>query len=118
MAASLLHQVANNSPLKIQSRAGWFTALTICQSRVICPRLMTLSFLSLMVYKTVKGLSMYKESDIAYEKGQFWVLNLGSKGFEVYKNGLTHSTRCAVIGFQGQNGLDRAIVEIDRRLAA
>ena len=71
-----------------------------------------------MVYKTVKGLSMYKESDIAYEKGQFWVLNLGSKGFEVYKNGLTHSTRCAVIGFSGQNGLDRAIVEINRRLAA
>ena len=118
MAASLLHQVANNSPLKIQSRAGWFTALTICQSRVICPRLMTWNILSLMVYKTVKGLSMYKESDIAYEKGQFWVLNLGSKGFEVYKNGITHSTRCAVIGFSGQNGLDRAIVEINRRLAA
>ena len=74
--------------------------------------------LLLMVYKTVKRLTMYKESDIAYEKSQFWVLNLGSKGFEVYKNGLTHSTRCAVIGFQGQNGLDRAIVEIDRRLAA
>ena len=118
MDASLLHQVANNSPLKIQSRAGWFTALTICQSRVICPRLMTWNILSLMVYKTVKGLSMYKESDIAYEKGQFWVLNLGSKGFEIYKNGLTHSTRCAVIGFSGQNGLDRAIVEINRRLAA
>ena len=118
MTASLLHQVANNSPLKIQSRAGWFTALTICQSRVICPRLMTWNILSLMVYKTVKGLSMYKESDIAYEKGQFWVLNLGSKGFEIYKNGLTHSTRCAVIGFSGQNGLDRAIVEINRRLAA
>ena len=71
-----------------------------------------------MVYKTVKRLTMYRESDIAYEKGQFWVLNLGSKGFEVYKNGITHSTRCAVIGFSGQNGLDRAIVEIDRRLAS
>lgn len=59
----------------------------------------------------------YKESDIAYEKGCFWVLNLGSKGFEVYKTGITHSTRCAVIGFSGQNGLDRAILEIDRRLA-
>ena len=118
MAASSLPQVANNSPLKTQSRAGWFTALTICQSRVICPRPMTWNILSLMVYKTVKGLSMYKESDIAYEKGQFWVLNLGSKGFEIYKNGLTHSTRCAVIGFSGQNGLDRAIVEINRRLAA
>lgn len=68
--------------------------------------------------KQSKWLTMYKESDIAYEKGQFWVLNLGSKGFEVYKNGITHSTRCAVIGFLGQNGLDRAILEIDRRLAA
>lgn len=60
----------------------------------------------------------YKESDIAYEKGQFWVLNLGSKGFEVYKIGLTHSTRRAIIGFSGQKGLDRAILEIDRRLTA
>ena len=76
------------------------------------------NILLLMVYKTVKRLTMYKESDIAYEKGQFWVLNLGSKGFEVYKNGITHSTRCAVIGFSGQSGLDRAILEIDRRLAA
>jgi hypothetical protein len=65
-----------------------------------------------------KGLTMYKESDIAYEKGSFWVLNLGSKGFEVYKIGITHSTRCAVIGFSGQIGLDRAIAEIDRRLTA
>lgn len=58
----------------------------------------------------------YKESDIAYGKGPYWVLNTGSKGFEVYKNGITHSTRCAVIGYQGKNGLDRAILEIDRRL--
>lgn len=58
----------------------------------------------------------YKESDIAYEKGLYWVLNMKSKGFEVYKNGITHSTRCAVIGYQGQNGLNRAILEIDRRL--
>ena len=118
MAASLLPQVAKNLHLKTLLKAGWFTGLTICQLQAICPRPMTLNILSLMVYKTVKGLSMYKESDIAYEKGQFWVLNLGSKGFEIYKNGLTHSTRCAVIGFSGQNGLDRAIVEINRRLAA
>ena len=72
---------------------------------------------SFTLLKQFKGLTMYKESDIAYEKGCFWVLNLGSKGFEVYKNGLTHSTRCAVIGFSGQNGLDRAILEIDRRLS-
>ena len=71
-----------------------------------------------ILLKQSKGLTMYKETDIAYEKGCFWVLNLGSKGFEVYKTGITHSTRCAVIGFSGQTGLDRAILEIDRRLAA
>ena len=58
----------------------------------------------------------YKESDITYEKGPYWVLNTGLKGFEVYKTGITHSTRCAVIGYKGQNGLDRAILEIERRL--
>ena len=60
----------------------------------------------------------YKESQIAYEKGPFWVLNLGSKGFEVYKIGITHSTRCAVIGYQGSKGLERAKTEIDRRMIA
>jgi hypothetical protein len=59
---------------------------------------------------------MYKESDIAYEKGPFWVLNLKAKGFEVYKTGITHSTRCARIGFTGAEGLKRAIAEIDRRI--
>ena len=59
----------------------------------------------------------YKESDIAYEQGNFWVLNLGSKGFEVYKTGITHSTRCAVIGYSGSNGLTLAIQEVQRRLA-
>jgi hypothetical protein len=60
---------------------------------------------------------MYKESDIAYEKGPFWVLNLKAKGFEVYRTGITHSTRCARIGFTGAEGLKRAIAEIDRRIA-
>jgi hypothetical protein len=60
---------------------------------------------------------MYKESDIAYEKGPFWVLNLKVKGFEVYRTGITHSTRCAQIGFTGDEGLKRAIAEIDRRMA-
>lgn len=59
---------------------------------------------------------MYKELDIAYEKGPYWVLNMGLKGFEIYKTGITHSTRCAVIGYQNQKGLDRSIAEIDRRL--
>ena len=59
---------------------------------------------------------MYKESQIAYEKGIYWVLNLGKKGFEVYKTGITHSTRCAQIGYEGEKGLTRAKAEIDRRL--
>lgn len=57
----------------------------------------------------------YKESDIAFESDHHWVLNLGSKGFEVYRNELTHSVRCAVIGFTGQKGLERAKAEIARR---
>lgn len=60
---------------------------------------------------------MYKESDIAYEKGPFWVLNLKAKGFEVYKTGISYSTRCAIIGYTGDKGLARAIAEIERRLA-
>lgn len=60
---------------------------------------------------------MYRESDIAYEKDPFWVLNLEAKGFEVYKTGITHSTRCAQIGYTGANGFARAIAEIERRLA-
>ena len=59
----------------------------------------------------------YTETQIAYEKADYWVLKLGFKGFEVYRNGITHSTRCAVIGYQGEKGLSRAIAEIDRRLA-
>jgi hypothetical protein len=57
---------------------------------------------------------MIRESDIAYERGEYWVLRT-SKGFEVYKNGITHSVRCAIIGFRGDGGLARAVAEIDRR---
>ena len=59
---------------------------------------------------------MTRESDIAYERGEYWVLRVGKdKGYEVYKNGITHSTRCAIIGFPDDVGLARAIAEIDRR---
>ena len=30
------------------------------------------------------------------------------KGFEIYQNGLTHSTRCAIIGFHGEERLNCA----------
>ena len=58
---------------------------------------------------------MFKESQIVYETHKYWVLDLGSKGFEVYRKTITHSERCARIGFTGTNGLDRAKLEIERR---
>ena len=57
---------------------------------------------------------MTRESDIAYESEDYWVLKT-RKGFEVYRKRITHSVRCAIIGYPGQKGLDRAIAEIARR---
>lgn len=57
-----------------------------------------------------------KESDILYESGDYWIARTPRrKGFEVYKIGATHSTRCAIIGYEGQKGLDLAKEEIKRR---
>lgn len=58
---------------------------------------------------------MTKEEDIIFESGNYWIFDAKQKGFEVYKSGITHSTRCAVIGFTGQAGIDRAKQEIKRR---
>ena len=55
--------------------------------------------------------------DIIFETDQYWVKRV-PKGFEVYKIGLTHSTRVAVIGYTGDKGLQRAKLEIERREAA
>ena len=57
-----------------------------------------------------------RERDIAFERGDYWVLRVRT-GFEVYRIGVTHSTRCAVIGFKGAEGMRRAIAEIDRRIS-
>lgn len=58
---------------------------------------------------------MYNASQIAYENGEFWVLTLpDSGGYEVYRKGITHSTRCAHYG-RIQNALQRAIADADRR---
>jgi len=58
-----------------------------------------------------------KESDILFEKGDYFVLaSKAFNGYEVYKNGATHATRCASIGYAGKIGLDKAIQEIERRL--
>lgn len=59
---------------------------------------------------------MTKLSDIVFKTAKHWVLRT-PKGFEVYFISITHSTRCAVIGYTGQNGLDRAKAEIARREA-
>jgi len=60
---------------------------------------------------------MLKESDILFEKGDYWVKETPKGGYKVYKTGITHSTRCAQIGFKGAPGLQRAKDEIDRRIA-
>lgn len=49
-----------------------------------------------------------------YENGDYWVAK-AKKGYEVYRTGITHSTRCAIIGYEGQKGLDMAKAEADRR---
>ena len=59
---------------------------------------------------------MTNVADIVFERGDYWVKR-AAKGFEVYKTGVTHSTRCAIIGYEGQKGLDRAKQEIERRLS-
>lgn len=60
---------------------------------------------------------MTTEKEIAYENATHWVLDRGNKGFEVYRNESTHSVRCAVIGYTGNKGLQRAISEADKRNA-
>ncbi len=58
---------------------------------------------------------MLQESDIVYQQGGFWAVKT-LKGFEIYKDGVTHAVRCAVIGFTGVEGLRRVKAEIERRL--
>jgi hypothetical protein len=55
--------------------------------------------------------------DIVFETDRYWVKRV-PKGFEVYKTGITSSTRVAVIGYTGDKGLQRAKQEIERREAA
>lgn len=56
-----------------------------------------------------------KEIDIVYEKDDYWVLKIAS-GYEVYKSVVTHSIRVAQIGWNGEQGLEKAKNEIDRRI--
>lgn len=57
-------------------------------------------------------------SDILYENGNYWV-RMHEKGwYEVYRVGITHSVRCATIGYKGNEGLTRAITECNKRAAS
>lgn len=52
--------------------------------------------------------------------GRFWVRRADKRkgkdmGFEVFEVGITHSTRCARIGYVGDKGLYKAIAEAQRR---
>ena len=56
-----------------------------------------------------------KLSDIKYENSTHWVMQVQT-GYEVYRIGVTHSTRCAQIGWpNSEKGLNKAIVEADKR---
>jgi hypothetical protein len=58
---------------------------------------------------------MYRLEDIRHETRSFWVLDVGTRGFEVYRKGPTASTRVASIGNGPALGLTRAIAECERR---
>lgn len=58
---------------------------------------------------------MLTESDILYENGNYWVCASAKGGYEVYRNGITHSTRCAIIGYKENEGLERAKAECNKR---
>ncbi len=57
---------------------------------------------------------MLRTHEIVYENSTHWVKSV-KNGFEVYRNGLTHSVRCAQIGSKGDQGINRAIKEADKR---
>ena len=56
----------------------------------------------------------YRETDIVHETADHVVLRV-AKGFEVYKRGATAMTRCGIIGYSGDEGLKRALAEVERR---
>jgi len=52
--------------------------------------------------------------NIVHETKHFWVLKVDG-GYDIYRNGITCSTRCAQIGFTGEIGLHKAKLECERR---
>ena len=61
-------------------------------------------------------MSINKTKNLIYETKNFWVLKIKS-GFEVYKTGIVYSIRCTQIGWQGEKGKQKAIIEANRRQA-
>ncbi len=57
------------------------------------------------------------EEDILYQNGDYWVCEApqGKKGFEVYRDTITHAERCAIIGYEGYYGFALAMKECDKR---
>lgn len=62
------------------------------------------------------------ENQIVYEQGNYFVVaaTFGSgrfkpksHGFQVYEQGITHAKLAATIGYDGQNGLEKAKAWID-----
>jgi len=60
----------------------------------------------------------YDENKIAHETCNFFVLDVGLRGFEVYMKRATHGVRVAQIGLGETFGLPRAIEEANKRQAA
>jgi hypothetical protein len=56
----------------------------------------------------------YRLSDIVHETERHFVIRVDS-GFEVYRNDGVAAVRCARIGYRGDDGLGRAICEVERR---
>jgi len=67
------------------------------------------------------------KNDPIYENGNFFVTEAEfgsgryrpkSKGFLVWETGITHAVTRATIGYEGEEGLRRAIVEADKLAGA
>jgi hypothetical protein len=63
----------------------------------------------------------FRESQVVHETPDYWVLDTLKPGwFEVYRKGITHSTRCATVSDSAQPEKARsdAVVECNRRQLA
>lgn len=54
------------------------------------------------------------EEDILYQNGYFWVCKDKRGCYEVYRDTITHAERAAIIGYKGEEGLERAKSTCDK----